>query len=210
MNPFVATLLAMVPVYGPWIIFAMAVLETCFVTGIVVPSGMATSLGAVLALEGAMGLRSVAFAAVVGGAVGDSVGFWVGRIAGERLLAGEGRFSRLVGRPSRVRRLVGRHPIYSVTLARCLAFVRTFMPIAAGMSRLGYRRFVTYDLPGVVAWALIYLAIGVTAGESWRRVVHVLDVGGALTLVALAVATGIVLRQAARRRRRRRAEEPPC
>ncbi len=196
--------------YGPWLIFALAVLETCFVTGLVVPSGMATSLGAVLVLDGDLGLRSVAVAALAGGALGDSVGFWVGRLTGERVLTGEGRFAALARRRSVVSRLVGRHPLYSVTLARCLSFVRTLMPMAAGMSAVSYRRFLAYDLAGVILWAGLYLAIGTLAGESWEHVVRVLDVGGAIVLVVLAVGLWALLLRVARRRRARRQEEPPC
>lgn len=211
MNPFVSTFLGLVPVYGPWLIFSLAALETCFVTGIVVPSGMVTSLGAVLVFDGTMELRSVAVAAVAGGALGDSLGFWVGRLAGDRLLTGEGRIAALARRRPRLRRLVGRHPAYSVTAARCLAFVRTFMPMAAGMSSLRYRRFLPYDLLGVVLWAGIYLGIGALAGESWRRVVHVLDVGGAISLVLVALGVWALIRRAVRSGGAgRRGENPPC
>jgi len=205
----VSTLLGLVPVYGPWLIFLLAVLETCFVTGIVVPSGMVTSLGAVLVLDGTLELRWVAVAAVAGGALGDSLGFWVGRVAGERLLTGEGRVATLARHRPRVRRLVGRHPAYSVTVARLVAFVRTLMPMAAGMSPLRYRRFLVYDLVGVVLWASMYMAIGALAGESWRRVVRVLDVGGAVSLVLAGFGVWMLIRRAQRRGAARRSEEDP-
>jgi undecaprenyl-diphosphatase len=169
--------------YGPWLLFGMAVLETSFVTGLLVPSGVATALATVLALQGDMELRPLVLAALVGGAVGDSLGFWVGRTAGVRVFSARGRWGGLAGRRHRefgVR--LGRHPFFSVTLARLVSFVRTLMPMAAGMSGLRYRRFLAYDIPGVLAWGCLYVGIGYLARESWDVATRILGVGGALAM----------------------------
>ncbi len=210
-----SALLALVPVYGPWLIFAFAVLETCFVTGLAVPAGMSVSLGAILALNGTMHLSSVVVAAAAGGAIGDSAGFWIGRLAGRRLVTAQGRVAAMFARGSRgVGRRFGRHPLYSVTLARLISFVRTVMPMAAGMSPLPYRRFLPYELVGVAAWTVLYVSIGGLAGESWRHVVRTLNVGGALSLVAVLLLVWVLVRAATRRRARRAAgagtTDSPC
>jgi len=174
--------------YGPWLLFCMAVLETSFVTGLVVPSGLATALATVLALQGDMALRPLVVAAVVGGAVGDSLGFWIGRAVGARVFSGRGRWGELAGgHPSELGVWFGRHPLTSVTLARLVSFVRTVMPMAAGMSDLRYRRFLSYDLPGVLAWGGLYVGIGYVARESWRVATQILGVGGALAMGAFVV-----------------------
>src|SRR5690606_20599255 len=54
MDPLGAWLLQLLPVHGPWVLFVLAALETSFVTGLVVPSGMATSFATALALEGSV------------------------------------------------------------------------------------------------------------------------------------------------------------
>ena len=187
----------------------MPVLETCFITGMVVPSGVATSVATVLALEGTLELPSVLLAALAGGALGDSLGFWIGRATGERVLTGNGRFARTVARRNeRMSRFFGRHPLYSVTVARLVSFVRTVMPMAAGMSRLSYSRFLVFEVVGLAGWLVIYVGIGFAAQESWHVATQVVGLGGGL---AFAVA-GLVLWWALRRRGRRRsaAEEAPC
>ncbi|HKJ02120.1 MAG TPA: hypothetical protein VJ997_06685, partial [Longimicrobiales bacterium] len=55
--------------YGPGLLFVMAVLETSFLTGLVVPSGLATALATVLAIQGHMELRPLVVAALVGAVV---------------------------------------------------------------------------------------------------------------------------------------------
>lgn len=202
MDLVVSPLLELLPVYGPWLIFVLAVLETSFVTGLVVPSGVATSVGTVLALQGRLELVPVVGAAVAGGALGDGLGFWIGRWSGARFLAGEGRLSRLAARRhADASRFFGRHPVYSVTVARLISFVRTLMPMAAGMSGLSFRRYVPFELLGLAGWACLYVGIGALAGESWEAATRLVGYGGA----ALFALVGLVLWIAWRRRRGPRA-----
>lgn len=166
----------------------MAVLETSFVTGLLVPSGLATALATVLALNGAMELRPLVLAALIGGAVGDSLGFWVGRAAGDRFVLPEARWGALVGRRQRALGLtLGRHPFFSVTVARLVSFVRTLMPMAAGMSDLSYRKFLVYEIPGLLGWAGLYVGVGYLAEESWHMAARILGVGGAVVMAGVAV-----------------------
>ncbi len=211
-------LLELLPVYGPWLLCALAFLETCFITGLVVPAGVATALGTVLALEGELHFFPVVGAVLAGGALGDSVGYWVGRASGERILTGEGRWARrLRRRDPLLQRWFGRHPAYSVSAARVVAFVRTVMPLAAGMSRIRYARFVAYDLVGLTACVGLYVGIGVLARESWEAATRALGIGGAVALLGVAITAWWTLRRRVRSGTARRAprdveepEDPVC
>lgn len=206
MDPIGAYLLQLLPLYGPWLLFVLAVLETCFITGLVVPSGMATSFATALALEGDVALAPMLTAAAAGGALGDTAGYWVGRVWGVRFLQGKGRLSRVASeRHARLSGFFGRHPVYSVTVGRLISFARTLMPMAAGMSGLSYGRFLFYQTFGLVGWLAIYVGIGALAGESWQAVARWVGVGGA----TLFVAAGAVLWFLWRRKRVGVASERP-
>ena len=86
----------LLPAYGPSILFVLAFLETSFVTGLVVPAGVATSVATVMALEGTLSLPLVLGTATAGAAAGDHFGFWVGRRWAGRTLRIEGK-SRFAG-----------------------------------------------------------------------------------------------------------------
>ena len=191
-------LIEWLPVYGPWLVFVTAVLETSFVTGLVVPSGLAVSVATVLSLEGQLGLTPVVISALAGGFAGDSLGFWIGRGAGHRIEEGSGRVARrFVRHHERLSWFFGRHPVFSVTVGRLASLVRTLMPMAAGMSGLTYVRYLLYEVPGLTAWVAIYVAIGFVAGESWVVAVQTVGLGG----TALFAAVGIGLWGAMKRRR---------
>ena len=207
MDPIGAYLLELLPLYGPWLLFGLAVLETCFITGLVVPSGMATSFATALALEGEVALAPMLVAAGAGGALGDTIGFWIGRTWGSRVLEGDGRIARIARvRHARMSHFFGRHPIYSVTVGRLISFARTLMPMAAGMSELRYRSFLVFELIGVVGWVAIYVAIGWLAGESWEAVAQWVGVGGAVVFAVVGVILWVVWRA---RRGPRAAPEAP-
>jgi membrane-associated protein len=196
-----ASLVDLLPVYGPKLLFVLAILETSFVTGFVVPSGLATSAATVLALDGRLDLMPVVVAAIAGGFVGDTVGFWIGRAWGHRILEGDGRWARLLApERGRMSHLFGRHPLATVTVSRLIAFARTVMPMASGMSGLSYRRYVRYEVMGLLAWAGIYVGIGFVARESWEVATRLIGVAGTVVFAAVTATLWIALRRRGRAR----------
>lgn len=190
MDPIGTYLLQLLPLYGPWLLFALAALETSFITGLVVPSGMATTFATALAVEGGVDLAPMLLASAAGGALGDTAGYWIGRQWGRRILDGPGRFARVARvRHARLADFFGRHPVYSVSVGRLIAFARTLMPMAAGMSGLRYRTFLFYEVFGLLGWLALYAGIGLLAGENWESVARWVGAGGA----ALFFVAGIVL-----------------
>lgn len=184
---------------GPWLVALVAFLETSFITGLLVPCGPVIIAAVTLAGEDLLQLEWIAVAAVSGALAGDSVGYWVGRGGGDAAVRAPGRIGVLARRAEpRARKLIRLHPVYGVTGARLLSFVRTLMPALAGLSGLSYRRFLLWDILGVALWAAAYIGIGLAADGSWSVLSGILGTGGALLFVALVVVAWLELR---RRRR---------
>ena len=176
----------------------LAFLETCFVTGMVVPSGMAVAFATALAAQGRMEFLPVAAAAIGGGFAGDVTGYWIGRRGGRALREGKGIAARALARhDATTGRFLSGHPVFSVTVARLVAFVRTAMPVASGVARLKFGVFLLYEIPGLLAWAALYMGIGLVAGESWERASSI--VGGGWAVIFAVV--GLVMWTRSRRRK---------
>ena len=75
----VSDFLVQVALQGPWFLLVTAFLETSFVTGLLVPAGAALPFATAFALGQGSSLPAIPTAALAVGAVGDSVGFWIGR-----------------------------------------------------------------------------------------------------------------------------------
>lgn len=196
---------------GPLLLFAMAVAETAVPLGLVVPAGVALATGVFLAHQGLLPWALVLSASCLGALVGDSLGFWLGRKGSPLLRRTPGFVGRLAA-PAAARAgiLFRDHPLVAVTGGRLVAFVRTLMPATAGASGMTYLRFVAFDIPGVAAWALLYMAIGLGAGEGWGLIVEGSGPGLlplALLIVAVALWAGRRLRRRTRRARALAGEE---
>ena len=109
----------------------------------------------------------------VAAVLGDNVGYWFGRKVGPPLFK---RPQSLLFRPKNLqaaKAFYDKHGGKTITLARFMPFIRTFVPIVAGAVNMKWRRFTFFNLFGGLLWAA-----GVTfAGYSLGRLVppNVLD-----------------------------------
>ena len=191
---------ANVAIYGPWLVGVMAMLETALIVGLVLPIEITLISATVFALQGHFSFASVVGAAVLGAALGDSAGFMVGRWGGPRVLDGRGLIARTARRhQDRALDLFERHAGLSVSLARMVPFVRTLMPLVAGSTGVAYRRFLAFDLLGILGWAFLGLGIAYAGARSWEIGVGSVGLGwailgGAGLIAAFLVIKGLLLR----------------
>lgn len=203
MEPVPERLVALLIDAGPWLVFAVTASETALFIGLLVPAEATVLLAAFLADRGVFRIEHILAATLAGGFIGDQIGYMLGRFGGRRV-TGRGRLARLWRRYERAARtLFSRRSILAISFARFVSFVRTLMPWFAGMSRIPYRRFLFYDMLGVLGWGLGSVALGYLAGESWQLVAEWLgSASAAVILVALFITFVVV-------RRRRTAAIPP-
>ena len=132
------------------------------------------------------GLPAVAAVAVVAAITGDQVGYLFGRRVGPALF--KRPQSRLFN-PANVAKAQGffdRHGTKTIMLARFVPIVRTFAPIVAGVGRMKYRTFVTYNLVGGFVWAAGVTTLGFLLGKV-NFIKHNIEFA-AIVIVAISVA----------------------
>ncbi|WP_432105181.1 DedA family protein [Streptomyces sp. bgisy091] len=103
----------------------------------------------------------VALAAIIG----DQVGYLFGRKVGPAL------FKRPDSRLFKQENVEKAHEFFekygpkSLVLARFVPIVRTFTPIIAGVSRMDYRSFITFNIIGGVLWGVGVTLLGAALGQ---------------------------------------------
>ncbi|MEV1331803.1 VTT domain-containing protein [Micromonospora costi] len=96
---------------------------------------------------------------------GDQVGYAFGRKVGPSL------FRRPNSRLFKQENVLKAHEFFekygarSIVLARFVPIVRTFTPIVAGVSRMNYRTFVTYNIIGGLLWGTGVTLLGYFLGQ---------------------------------------------
>lgn len=89
----------------------------------------------------------------VAAVLGDNVGYWFGRKVGPPLFK---RPQSLLFRPKNLqaaKAFYDKHGGKTITLARFMPFIRTFVPIVAGAVNMEWRRFTFFNLVGGLLWA---------------------------------------------------------
>lgn len=141
---------------------------------------------------------AVALAGVLGAAVGDSIGFAIGRRYGNGLFDWLGkRFPKsvnpdLIGYAEHV---FARYGILAVFGGRFIALLRIFAGPLAGSLRLAYPKFLVANISGAIAWAggttyLVYF-LGTAAESALSKFSYI----ALAVAVVLAVVASTLLRR---------------
>jgi membrane-associated protein len=96
----------------------------------------------------------------VAAVLGDNVGYWFGRKVGPPLFK---RPQSLLFRPKNLqaaKAFYDKHGGKTITIARFMPFIRTFVPIVAGAVGMQWRRFTFFNLFGGLIWAVGVLLAG--------------------------------------------------
>jgi membrane-associated protein len=123
------------------------------------------SAGLVVALYGEPSLLVLLKICFLAAAAGDQVGYMVGARLGPALFTRPD--SRLFKQENvtRTHEFFERHGPRALVLARFVPVVRTFTPVLAGVSKMPYRRFVTYNVVGAALWSVLATTLGWGLGK---------------------------------------------
>ncbi|TVP78072.1 MAG: DedA family protein [Gemmatimonadales bacterium] len=147
-------------------LFAWA--EAAFFLGFVTPGEVALAAGGVLSSRGQVVLAGVAVAAATGTVLGNSTGFWLGRTWGNRVLEWRPVQRWLGGVVNKARETFLARGEWAIVGGRLTSFLRIVVPFVAGASGMSYRRFLLFDVPTGIVWAVSWVVVGFMLGESWR------------------------------------------
>jgi membrane-associated protein len=97
--------------------------------------------------------------------LGDQTGYWVGRKLGPAVFnKTESKFFSQKN-VSRTNSFFERYGSKAVIFAHFVPVLRTFVPVAAGVGEMKYRRFLKYNFVGVLVWASGVTLIGAGLGQ---------------------------------------------
>jgi membrane-associated protein len=101
----------------------------------------------------------------VAAVVGDQVGYVMGRRVGPAIFRRpDSRFFKQEN-VDKAQAFFDKYGAKTIVLARFVPVVRTFAPIVAGVSRMNYRTFVTFNVIGGALWALGVTLLGYFLGQ---------------------------------------------
>ncbi|WP_296667271.1 VTT domain-containing protein [Demequina sp.] len=117
--------------------------------------------------------------------LGDQLGYLIGRKAGPAI------FNRPDSRWFKQEHIAQTHAFFeryggrAIVLGRFVPFVRTYIPVAAGIGRMHYGHFIRYNVIGAFAWGVGVTLLGYWLG-SYDVVKNNLEIA-AIAIVAISV-----------------------
>jgi len=188
--------------YGVWIYAILFVVVFCETGLVVTPflpgDSLLFAVGAIAA-NGRLDLFLAMGVMLVAAVLGDTANYWIGNLAGNRLVA---RFPRLIQQKhlDRTHEFFERYGGKTIIIARFVPIVRTFAPFVAGIGAMTYRRFMAFNVVG----ALLWVALITPAGYFFANIPVVKDHFSLaiLGIVVVSILPGMVEFVRARRRAR--------
>ncbi|MEU3458372.1 VTT domain-containing protein [Streptomyces sp. NPDC006733] len=153
--------------FGLWGVLLIVFAESGLLIGFFLPGDSLLFTTGLLVAGGTLTtpLWLVTLLIVVAAIVGDQVGFLFGRKVGPSLFRRPD--SKLFKQENieKAHAFFEKHGPKSIVLARFVPIVRTFTPIIAGVSRMNYRTFVTYNIIGGTLWGGGVTLLGYWLGQ---------------------------------------------
>jgi membrane protein DedA with SNARE-associated domain len=138
----------------------------------------------------------VVSAAALGAVLGNTIGFWIGREGGYRLLLRYGpRLHLTEGRIKLGQYLFLRHGGVIIFFSRFVPVLRAFGALLAGANRMRWLSFFLFNVAGAIVWATIYGAAAYYSGREIHLFTRYAAIGAGLAAVVLITAVAIYVRR---------------
>ncbi|TKR55761.1 phosphatase PAP2 family protein [Allopusillimonas ginsengisoli] len=179
--------------WGYVVIFLGAALESAAFLGVIVPGESLVLVAGFLAAQGVFDLDVLIMVIATGAALGDSLGYEMGRYLGRPALLRYGsRFGINEERVAKTDAFFIRHGGKAVFLGRFVGFARALVPFLAGSSRMPYRYFLPFNMAGAFLWSLAVTLLGYFLGASWQLAADWIGQASAILGGIFAFAVGLV------------------
>jgi membrane-associated protein len=151
---------------GMVMLVAIVFAETGLMVGFFLPGDSLLVTAGVFAAAGHLDILALLGFVTIAAVVGDQVGYYIGYKTGPRIFRREDSLLFRREHLLRAKHFYEKHGGKTIILARFMPIVRTFAPVVAGVGAMEYRRFVTFNVVGGVAWVFSMCLLGFSLGHA--------------------------------------------
>lgn len=162
LNEYLANIISQ---YGTWtyaILFFVIFMETGFVVTPFLPGDSLLFAAGAFAAIGSLNIYFLVGMLMVAAILGDTVNYSIGHYLGDRAYNIKWIKKEYF---DKTHAFFEKHGGKTIFLARFVPIVRTFAPFVAGIGRMSYSYFITYNFIGGISWVLLFTLSGFFFGN---------------------------------------------
>src|SRR5574340_915411 len=151
--------------YGVWtyaLLFFVIFMETGFVVTPFLPGDSLLFAAGTFAALGSLNLWLLLALLGVAAVAGDTANYWIGHYLGDRAYQIKWIKKEYL---ERTHAFFEKHGGKTIFLARFVPIVRTFAPFVAGIGRMSYGYFISYNVFGGIVWVAVFTLAGYLFGN---------------------------------------------
>ena len=145
---------------------AIVFCETGLLAGFFLPGDSLLVTAGLVASQGKLDIGALNALLITAAVAGDSTGYAIGHFVGPKIFCREDSFFFRKDHIRRTHEFFEKYGGKTIILARFVPIMRTFAPTVAGVGRMSYRRFLSYNVVGGILWVPSMLFIGYGLGRS--------------------------------------------
>ncbi len=153
--------------FGVWsylILFLVIFMETGLVVTPFLPGDSLLFAAGALAAIGAFDVVPLVLLLMFAAILGDTTNYWIGHYIGPRVFNEKIRFLKREYL-EKTQAFYEKHGGKTILLARFVPIVRTFAPFVAGVGKMRYGYFISYNIFGGIIWVAIFIFAGFFFGN---------------------------------------------
>jgi membrane-associated protein len=147
-------LIALIKAVGYIGLFLIIFAESGLLIGFFLPGDSLLFTAGFLASQGYLNIYGLIVLVAAAAIIGDSVGYTFGLKVGPKIFKKEDSLLFHKDNLMKAEKFYEDHGPKTIVLARFIPFVRTFAPILAGVGKMHYKTFLSYNIIGGLLWAI--------------------------------------------------------
>lgn len=161
-------ILTVVGSYGAWTYLLMFIVIFCETGLVVTPflpgDSLIFAMGAMIS-KTSLNLGYMFIILCIAAVLGDTVNYHIGRYIGPKVFEKEKIKFLKKENLTKTQTFYEKYGGKTIIMARFIPIIRTFAPFVAGIGKMSYRRFISYNAIGGISWVSLLLFVGYFFGN---------------------------------------------
>lgn len=145
-------------IFSYLVIFLIIFCETGLVITPLLPGDSLLFVTGAFAAKGSFNLLAIFIVLIFAAILGDTANYMIGNLFGENVFAKSRFFKKEY--LEKTKHFYEKHGGKTIIFARFVPIIRTFAPFVAGVGKMKYSRFLSFNVIGGIAWVSLFLLAG--------------------------------------------------